>query len=59
MKSEQIVNEIIHNGDLILEFADGDFVAHCFNEDGDIDTYTTKDLDKAKSWIDKNHHDII
>lgn len=57
MKNEQIVRKIVYKDELILEFADGDFVAHCFNEDDDIDTYTTKDLDKAKAWIDKNHID--
>ena len=55
MKGEKIVNEIVYEDELILEFADGDFVAHCFNEDDDIDTYTTKDLDEAKKWIDKHH----
>lgn len=57
MKNEKIVRKIVYKDELILEFADGDFVAHCFNEDDDIDTYTTKDLDKAKAWIDKNHID--
>lgn len=55
MKNEKIVNEIVYEDELILEFTDGDFVAHCFNEDDDIDTYTTKDLDEAKKWIDKHH----
>lgn len=57
MKNEKIVREIVYKDELILEFADGDFVAHCFNEDDDIDTYTTKDLEKAKAWIDKHHID--
>ena len=55
MKNEKIVREIVYKDELILEFADGDFVAHCFNEDGDIDTYTTQSLDKAKDWVDKHH----
>ena len=55
MKSEKIVREIVYKDELILEFADGDFVAHCFNEDDDIDTFTTKSLDKAKDWVDKHH----
>ena len=59
MKGEKIINEIVHNGDLILEFEDGTFVAHCFNADGDIDTYTTKDINKAKEWVDKHRIDPI
>lgn len=57
MRGEKIAQEIVYKGDLILKFENGDFVAHCFNEDGDIDTYTTKDISKAKDWVDKHHND--
>ena len=50
-------NMIFYNGCYIRDDGDGHYTAFFYDEDGDLNELTTKDLDKAKRVIDEHPFD--
>lgn len=51
------MNIIYYNGCYIRDDGDGHYTAFFYDEDGDLNELTTKDLDKAKRVIDEHPFD--